>query len=737
MGMCKITFNAGDGFYEVEILKNIARATERKKIAEEAIEKLTLKLTELNSKKNTQQSIVDNLAFDINALVDTLSFGYNKNLADTINKRMVELNREVLKLNIIEGDISLTELAIVNSQASIDEIDTVPEKEVRSIWCADLTDDLIVGNEYGTLEINKENKTILIMPGGNEGLSKLQPTIASGNMTVVHNLVVLPAYEKWYPTYRTGIITLISPGSNTCTVQLSAANSSYLNLSINQSDVLTDVPIRYMTCDHEAFEEGTSVIVHFEKEPVPKIDGKYQFKPQGEGSPVVIGFLKKPVECGITKLMSISSDVNTQPYISMQTDNEEPVFAIAEYVNKANWGNVDWKGKKGNIDATITWRGPGSRYAMPSQGGSQTGTVKTDYFIESPIFMGLKEIKPLKPGYKTVGAGYKGADLVVFYLNNSQLSAEITNPEGEVISSAVLFTDVAMLMQIVAVSADGNKAVTMYNKIGEQYESYQANVYFPYKDTLYTNRVVDIDISDKFSTQVEIQSLYIWVWYAQGGIYRNIWAMASQMSKERVVLVDYKENERVTLTWFQQGAVYDFDGNAIPNGVHEWRSWFFNKDYREEPYYNEALNIRNIDLRYGFISYVLDTINTVEINTFYYSNHSLQLHTLYKDINKSIGAPLLSTTNGTSGRTVWLANNLNISSTYTSGSMAVCRHGNISFFVKGQVTGHDEGQLYFMKHTGELTGLVYIGEGQLFTAEQVSSAGFGIVDFGNPILGAV
>lgn len=155
-------------------------------------------------------------------------------------------------------------------------------------WCADASED--AAGQVGTIEINGEAgdgaPQIIIAP------QEVLPTLLSGEVNarevqsgaqVFFNAAILPGWQKHMPTYRAGRIRNIDRAANTCTVDLDAARSSAESLEINQGETLSDVPVRYMTCDAAAFEDDDHVVV--------------EFQAQDWTQPAVIGFVRRPRPC--------------------------------------------------------------------------------------------------------------------------------------------------------------------------------------------------------------------------------------------------------------------------------------------------------------------------------------------------------------------------------------------------------------------------------------------------------
>lgn len=155
--------------------------------------------------------------------------------------------------------------------------------ETRPAWCADYTEDAT--GEVATIEVQGEDKTILIAPSapawsGADGVVWAREIQRHDQL--FWNAAVLPGWQKWKPTYRTGVITALY-ADDTADVKLDDAQSSAQGLSINQTSTLKAVPVQYMDCNADAFEVDDKVVIKF--------DG------QSWDAPKVIGFVANPKPC--------------------------------------------------------------------------------------------------------------------------------------------------------------------------------------------------------------------------------------------------------------------------------------------------------------------------------------------------------------------------------------------------------------------------------------------------------
>jgi len=284
VGSATVKTNLGEGQYIVELTKSQAAITAQKTslttrkteieaaIAAKEIELAALNVT-MNEKYEALKTAVGNYA-----LADPPTKALRKAVTDA-QKAYITAQANVTKK---QTEINLLGLELVSVNKRLEQIETALTVETRTVWCTDYSTTLT--GSVGTIEINGEDDQINIMPGGAAGAGLLQHPLAMSPSGVFVNSAKLPAWQKWMPTYRTGVITAIS--GNYCNVTLDAALSSAQSLDINQADALTNVTIKYMTCDGLIFQVGDHVVV--------------QFVGQSQSSPKVVGFVSNPRNVGYT-----------------------------------------------------------------------------------------------------------------------------------------------------------------------------------------------------------------------------------------------------------------------------------------------------------------------------------------------------------------------------------------------------------------------------------------------------
>lgn len=183
----------------------------------------------------------------------------------------------------------------------------VPGDGDYPLWSADLTEDWEPGTVVGLLEVPNTAVALpdigtMIVPGNLLGNEKpawnptkdgiLQHTGTADPNAIWRNTALAAAADKWNPGYRFGVLS--NKNGNVCTVTLDPAQSRYglnstsfgefFDVSINVEAELNDVPINYMDCDGQAFDDGDHVVVEF-------INRDWN-------QPRVIGFSDNPRPCG-------------------------------------------------------------------------------------------------------------------------------------------------------------------------------------------------------------------------------------------------------------------------------------------------------------------------------------------------------------------------------------------------------------------------------------------------------
>jgi hypothetical protein len=193
------------------------------------------------------------------------------------NLRRYTLNIEKMKME--RADALKKVATLTTAQATV----------TKEAWCCTYTETATAGAQVATVDINGESDLTLIAPMARPWAP------ADGVMTMPHvmspeqsyfNTAILPGWQKHRPRYRWGTITALDVDADTASVSLAPATSSAQRLDINLFSTLSNIPVKYLSCDAEAFEIGDRCVVEFKPGALP-----------GSLDATVIGFLDNPKPC--------------------------------------------------------------------------------------------------------------------------------------------------------------------------------------------------------------------------------------------------------------------------------------------------------------------------------------------------------------------------------------------------------------------------------------------------------
>jgi hypothetical protein len=250
MGKGVIKSGGTGGQYQVELTLSRDRIALRISRMTAQIVQIEILILSVNAEIATTNSEISTLKYNI-LVWKAETDPEKKAKADSdILTAMKSLEQKYNILRSQQGKRALLELKKTALERRIAYLSlTMPGDETVSAWCGDLTEDL--SGNVGTIEVSGERGTVYIRPGFNGGAvydeerdGQLQPSIAGTPESVFYNLALLPGWQKWMPTYRSGVISSIS--GDICDVDLDAALSSIKAMNVNQSASLTGVPIVYM-----------------------------------------------------------------------------------------------------------------------------------------------------------------------------------------------------------------------------------------------------------------------------------------------------------------------------------------------------------------------------------------------------------------------------------------------------------------------------------------------------------
>lgn len=289
MGYCLITGGGTDGRYDIELDFGKAQKNAIMAALNAAINKNDLQLLQTENELAEAQAKEQALGLVLLQLQDTIATGTTADKAQaTVEypKRAAELAKLKAQNEPLRYKLRQLKFVRVSLRKQAQTFNLFQPIERRQAWCTDLTEDRAAGAYVGTLEVKGEPDLVLIQPGARawipaDGIVRGREVMSPWQ--AYWNAAVMPGWQKWKPTYRWGTISSINYNNDTCSVSLAAATSSAQRLGINQASTLDNVPISYMTCNAQAFEEGDRVIV--------------RFSGQDWAAPLVVGFLDNPKGC--------------------------------------------------------------------------------------------------------------------------------------------------------------------------------------------------------------------------------------------------------------------------------------------------------------------------------------------------------------------------------------------------------------------------------------------------------
>jgi len=283
MGKGQIISGGTDGKYQVRLVFARDRITKRIAAFNQQIGILTEQIAALDSEILDLETEIAFLKLEVLTLTEQDRDGNKKE----IEKKNNELTQKIKERYAKKRRKSALELMKTAVQKKINYLnDNMPADETVEAWCADLSKNLT--GEVGTIEVPGERAIVLIQPGYNnnsvysgsrDGI--LEPSIAGTPAGTFYNWALLPGWQKWKPTYRTGYIT--AKDGVVCDVALDESASSAQDLDVNAVTDLQNVPIVYMECNEAAFLLGDHIVVKFEG--------------QSWDNPRVVGFVSNPRGC--------------------------------------------------------------------------------------------------------------------------------------------------------------------------------------------------------------------------------------------------------------------------------------------------------------------------------------------------------------------------------------------------------------------------------------------------------
>lgn len=285
MGRGTIVSGGTDGQYVIDMDYGSARADQLITYLEATIANLDTAISNAESAASTASVSLTAALSTLNGAIVTYNGDEseeNRATLDAATEAVAEASAANDKATVKVTSLKYQKMALESRLASVEAVDTT---ERATVWCVDLTED--ASGTVGTIEINGEgNNGVLIAPAGraaDDGDGYMTARAIQSAEQAFYNAAILPGWQKYAPTYRTGTISNIDYDNDTCSVTLDSAESSAQGLGINQATLLEGVDVEYMYCNAKAFDDGDAVVV--------------QFVGQSWSSPKVIGFVSNPKAC--------------------------------------------------------------------------------------------------------------------------------------------------------------------------------------------------------------------------------------------------------------------------------------------------------------------------------------------------------------------------------------------------------------------------------------------------------
>lgn len=275
MGEAYIKSGGGAGYYKVQIIKDAGRSINRLKEIAQAIINIDTVIA------NCQAQLPDLEQACVNMMIakETTEAAFIAGTATAEDLRKAQVNYLTAVNNKTEKirEINTLKLRKVSLQKEKVFLENAMLPEEKLIWCADYTESLPVNSIVGTIEIDEDDYHINIAPKGSLTDGKLQPVAVSTPSAVFYNMALMPAVQRWKPTYRAGRIVSVDYKKGVCTVRLDNPNYSrasrlinnHQDIAINQytnaetkETVLVNIGIEYMNHNYEVFAINDHVIVN-------------------------------------------------------------------------------------------------------------------------------------------------------------------------------------------------------------------------------------------------------------------------------------------------------------------------------------------------------------------------------------------------------------------------------------------------------------------------------------------
>lgn len=366
MGRGTILADLGEGQYTIKLDFGESRLAAQLLLLTGANTELDTQIAAQQVKVNTAQTALNASNAALAVAIEAYVVGKSSpNLLPAVENAKLDqvAKEEALRSETVA--IGKLQSAKANNLRKIDQLNSYRVSLTLNAWCADYTE--AASGEVATLEIPNEPKTVLIAPGGRA------PVNADGELRMralmtppqaYYNAAILPGWQKFKPTYRSGVITAIS--GDTADVLLNEAKSSASDIAdiglvnvefdVNQTTTLNAVPIVYQDCNAEVFEVGDNCVI--------------EFQGQNWNNPKLIGFISNPRACfvpdfkicysrinlsnplqiGQTRLNVLKDYISNTGQFRIQTNTD----TTQNFTSSFPWSDFRTYGSEGDVFFTMT-----------------------------------------------------------------------------------------------------------------------------------------------------------------------------------------------------------------------------------------------------------------------------------------------------------------------------------------------------------------------------------------------
>jgi hypothetical protein len=292
MGKAEIVSSDGSGYYTIRVVRNEQRVQDTIDHLQARIAEIDDKLFEVGKDRDDAEAAASEARDELNQAIQDWVAAQGTSEEPEKREELLEAKAAYIKAqrdcSRLKSQYEMWRLEKASAERRISRIkNNLPESTEIQTACVDHTTDL--SGTVGTIEPVGLGKIIRIRPGFEDNAAYdserdgiLTPVAAQTAAQAVFNFAMLPGWQKWQPLYRTGTIKNINISDDTGDVELDQATSP-AGFNVNQTDELKSIPIEYMWCNAQAFQDGDQVVV--------------EFQGQSWDQPRVIGFVEGPRRC--------------------------------------------------------------------------------------------------------------------------------------------------------------------------------------------------------------------------------------------------------------------------------------------------------------------------------------------------------------------------------------------------------------------------------------------------------